>query len=229
MNEATMTPEEFDEEFGEIMLNGLNSQSTYIPLRQNKRIGINVAIRPLVFRASDDVIFFGGKLRVAFTLDGDNKPVKTKVIDLHPETAAQRLEDYCKGFSWLRQDHRRFSTVMGLGFAATKYNGTEVMAKLESGEMVNKFVTHLENQYSQYNDGASFQSRRQIINALGAAWKIQAKAICYAKPKIMPTEIVGHQSKVLNKAQNTYNHNVLSFADKVASMAVAAKEKDNAE
>ena len=45
-----LTQEQYQEEFGDTMLHGLDSNSTYIPLRTNKAMNLNVAIRPWVER-----------------------------------------------------------------------------------------------------------------------------------------------------------------------------------
>lgn len=232
MNEA-ISMEDFQDEFGEIMLNGLNSKDTYITLRQNKSTGINFSIRPIVSRSSDGVVIFGGKLRVGFTLDNQHAPIKTSVTALNDAAAFQRLKDYGAGFSWLKQNEIRFSTIVGLAFAASKYDWTLAEVALTENELASDFIARLERTYSQYHDGAKFQNKRLVIAALDAAWRMQATNVFRVMPETvqLPETVVGYQSKLLNEAQDSYVGNVVSFADKVKAMAEksAETEDDNAE
>lgn len=232
MNTA-LSMNEFQEEFGEIMLNGLDSRDTYIPLRQNKATGINFAIRPIVSRASSGVVIFGGKLRVGFTLDENHQPVKVSVTNLNEEAAVARLKEFGSGWAWLKQSAFRFSTICGFAFAASQYDWELAEVALTENELAKEFIERLERTYKQYNDGAKFQNKRRAIQALDAAWRMQATNVFRAMPQTvqLPPEIVGHQSKMLNEAQDSYGSNVVSFKDKVAAMAAqsAETETENAE
>ena len=179
MHDVTM--EEFDEKYGDYMLHGLSSHSTYIPLKTNARVGINIAIRPYVARLNSQVIMFGGKLRVGYTLDKNGYPIKTKVTDLHEEDAFNRLQEFCKGFSWQRQDFRRFSTVVGIGVAASPYD-PEVLDTIVNDGLASELLNKLESTYSQYNDGATFNHKRKAASALNDAWLLQAQSLVQPPP-----------------------------------------------
>jgi len=229
---AVMTAAEYEEQYGEMMLNGLSSLGTYIPLRTNARMGINVAIRPMVFRADDQVVVFGGKLRVGYTLNPDKTPVKTKITALNDETAEDQLTQFCKGFSWQKQSCRRFSTIMGIGLAASKYDGEVALAKLVDDHLAFQFIDRLERTYKQYND-ATFPSKRKAASALQDAWLLQAQnpQVFAPLPEAvqLPEDVVGTTSKVLNQAQDKYYDNVVSFKQKVAELAANVVEATDEE
>ena len=220
-----ITAQEYQDKYGDMMLDGLSSTDTYIPLRVNARYGTNVAIRPMVFRLSDDVVMFGGKFRVGFTLDG-NEFVQAKVVDLHSEQKMERLAEFCKGFSWQKQGSRRFSTVMGFGIAAGPYDGEAILAKLVEDQIAGKMLDSIEKTYKKYNDVGFGPLKRKAVAALQDAWLLQAQN-CFApmpETQVMPDKVLGKSSKLLNKAQDKYHDNVVSFKQKVAE----AKEKNSA-
>lgn len=213
-----ITAEQYYEKYEDYMLNGLSSASTYVPLKTNARVGINIAIRPYVMRLSDGALLFGGKLRVGYTIGDDGEYVKAKIVDLHEEDRFNRLKDFCKGFSWQKQDHRRFSTVMGIGVAASIYE-PEVLDKIVEDGLALEFVNKLESQYSQYNEGLTFNAKRKAATALMEAWLLQAEGLFKPVPEMVKTgPALGKTSKVLNKAQDSYTDNVVSFEQKVAEL-----------
>ena len=207
------------------MLNGLSSTSTYIPLRTNKRNGMNVAIRPYVLRESDSVVLLGGKFRVGYTLADDGDYEKAKVEAINPETRVEQLKDFCKGFSWLNQSDRRFSTLVFFGFAAGPYDGAEALEAIEEKGLALEFLKRLESTYEQYND-ASFTSIRKAAAALNDAWVIQSNGLFTAKPEVvaLPEGVLGQKSALLNQAQDKYHGNVLSFTEKVKELKQNASE-----
>ena len=221
MKQALSTTE-FTEEFGDMMLNGLDTNGTYIPFRQNKGTGINVAIRPRVFRIAPNVLVFGGTMRVGFTLDEDHNPIKAVVVDLNDAAAVERLKDYCAGFSWLKQNRQRFSTILGVAVAASRYDYEETLETVNV-DMVTQFVNRLERQYKKYNGDIGFQYKRKIVQALQAAWVIQMEGMFSEMPQAqkIPSSVVGTQSKLLNQAQDKHADNVISFKDKVAELLAA--------
>ena len=212
-----LSPEQFNEKYEDFMLDGLTSYNTYIPLKSNKRVGINIAIRPYVMRLSDGALLFGGKLRVGYTLEG-GEYVKTKIVDLHPEQRVERLKDFCKGFSWQKQSEARFSTVMGIGVAASIYE-PEVLEKIVEEGLSLQFLNKLESTYSQYNEGQTFNAKRKAAAALLDAWLLQAEGHFRPTPQMLDSgAALGKTSKVLNKAQDAYHDNVVSFEAKVAEL-----------
>lgn len=212
-----LNPEQFYEKYEDFMLDGLSSSNTYIPLKSNKRVGINIAIRPYVLRLSDGVVMFGGKLRVGYTLE-NGEYVKAKIVDLHEEQRFERLREFCKGFSWQKQDHRRFSTVMGIGVAASLYD-PEVLDKIVEDGLAMDLLNRLESTYSQYNEGATFNAKRKAAAALLDAWLLQAEGLFRSEPQVVKSgPALGTTSKVLNKAQDSYTDNVVSFEAKVAEI-----------
>jgi len=228
MNEV-MTQEQFQEEFGEDMLNGLDSDSTYIPLRFNAKMGINVAIRPLVTRLSPNSVFLGVKLRVGYTLDEQHNTAKSSVTNLSSDVAAQRLVDFCKGFLWRRADERRCSTVVGFGVAASQYDGEKVVTKLYDNLIAEKLISGLEATYKDHNGVGFAACRTTAIKALRAAWEIQITSGGVFSPlpemEILPEGVLGVQtSGILNQAEDSYTGNVVSFTDKVKELAAASKE-----
>ncbi len=229
-----LTQEQFTEQFGGLMLNGLDSEQTYIPLRQVKKSGINLAIRPLVDRISPELILFGVKLRVGFTLDEKHHPVKTNVVDMNQVVAVERLKEFCKGFSWIKADYRRFSTVLGIASVAGIYDRDNLLKKMEEEETALNFINMIETQHKQYNDNIRFQNKGLVVAALDAAWKIQLQELFIDSPlqgySVTPGQIVGESSKLLNQAnENSYHDNVIDFKDKVADMAADAAEAENSE
>ncbi len=224
----TSIQQQFNDEFGEIMLNGLSSTASYIPLRQSNRYGLNVAIRPAVFRAGPDVVVFGGKLRVGYTLDNNGNPVKAKVLDLQEKDAVLRLRDFCKGFKWLKESRKRFSTIVGFGFAASQYDGGTAIERIEENDLVAEFINRLERTYKQYNEGATFTNKTQVIAAIDASWRMLMETVFIALPATtqLADHIIGKQSKLLNKAQDNYTDNVVSFGGKVKELAAIAAEKE---
>lgn len=223
-----ITQKVFKEMFGEMMLNGLDSIATYIPLRTNARYGINVAIRPMVMRASSGVVLFGGKLRVGYTLDKRHRPIKTNVTDISDEVKTQRLIEFCKGFSWQKQDEGRFSTIIGVGVAAGAFDGEATLAALESNQIAADFINRLERTYKQYNGVTFGNNKGAAIAALNAAWVLQSKNPRIFKPlptfTQLPEGIIGKQTPILNKAQDKYRGNVVSFQQKVDDWAEQAQE-----
>ena len=228
---SKITQEVYKEMFGDMMLNGLDSIATYIPLRTNARYGINVAIRPMVMRASSGVVLFGGKLRVGYTLDGRHRPIKTNVTDISNEVKTQRLVDFCKGFSWQKQNQGRFSTIIGVGVAASAFDGPAALLALETNEIAVDFINRLERTYKQYNGVTFGNNKGAAIAALNAAWILQSNNPRIFKPqpefKPLPVEVVGKQTPILNKAQDKYRDNVVSFQQKVDDWAEQAQETDN--
>lgn len=229
-----LTVKQFETKFGGFMLNGLDSKQTYIPLRQVKKSGINLAIRPLVDRISSELILFGAKLRVGFTLDENHTLVKTNVVDISPTVAVDRLKDFCKGFSWINIDPRRFSTILGFASVAGIYDRDILLKKMDEEEITHNFINTLETQYKQYNSNIRFQNKGLIVAALDASWKIQVQNLFYGGTDVgqstTPEIIIGESSKLLNQANETkYDDNVVSFKDKVATMAADAAEADNSE
>jgi len=222
-----MTQKEFDEAFGDIMLPGLDSSGTYIPLRMSKTLGINVSIRPMVTRMADDVVLYGGKLRVGYTIDGKNfNPVETPTVNINKATAAKRLREFCKGFSWIKKDERRCSTFVGFAVAAGKHDGEKVLKKLEDGTTAKSFIDKLELTYKQYNDVGFTLNKGKAIQALNAAWHIQSQYAFKKLPKPLPDKVVGMESGVMNKAQPNYKGNVVSFQQKVAEKATKELDSD---
>ncbi len=225
---SKVTKAEFNEKFGSIMLNGLDSTSTYIPLRTNARYGINVAIRPMVLRVSSGVVLFGGKLRVGYTLDEKHAPVKTNVTEISEDVAVKRLKDFCKGFSWQKGNHQRLSTIMGFGVAATKFDKEGILSGLEVNNTAADFINRLERTYKQHNDVTFGNNKGTASAALDAAWVLQCdnpsvfSALQEFTP--LPDAIIGKQSGLLNKAQDKYRDNVVSFQKKVDDWAEAAAE-----
>ncbi len=230
-----MTQEVFKEMFGDMLLHGRDSNSTYIPLRTNARYGINVAIRPMVMRPSSGVVLFGGKLRVGYTLDAKHDIIKSNVTDISDEVRMQRLTDFCKGFSWQKQDPQRFSTVVGVGFAASAYDGAAALTMLEANEVAADFINRLERTYKQYN-GVTFGNNKSAAQAaLNAAWILQSNNRSIFKPvpefQTLPEDVIGKQSPVLNKAQDKYHDNVVSFQQKIedwAENATPVEDEDSA-
>jgi hypothetical protein len=233
---STITQEVFTEKFGDIMMHGLDSNSTYIPLRTNARYGLNVAIRPRVLRISTGVVLFGGTLRVGYTLDERHRPVKTNITDISNEVRVQRLTDFGKGFAWAKKDEKRFSTIIGVGIAASAFDGAAAITALETNGVAADFINRLERTYKQYNGVTFGNNKGAAIEALNAAWMLQSN-----NPRIfkelqeftpLPEEIVGKQSPVLNKAQDKYCDNVVSFQQKIDDWAEQAaqvtEEEDSA-
>jgi len=230
-----ITQEVFKEMFGDMMLNGLDSIGTYIPLRTNARYGINVAIRPMVMRASSGVVLFGGKLRVGYTLDTSHRPVKTNITDISNEVKTQRLIEFCKGFSWQKQNEGRFSTIIGVGVAASAFDGEAALAALENNQIASDFINRLERTYKQYNGVTFGNNKGAAIEALNAAWILQSKSPRIFKPlpefQQLPEAVVGKQTPIMNKAQDKYRDNVVSFQQKVndwAEQAAQDTEEDSA-
>ena len=214
-----MTEKQFDKEFGGMMLHGLDSTGTYIPLRTNKAIGINISIRPMVERVAEGVVLYGGKLRVGYTMDEKHKPLKSTPQNINPKAAAQRLKDFCKGFTWQRADERRFSTIVGVGIAATQYDGEKAVSAIDEKGLAADFINSLEKKYKQYNEVGFGANKRNAIKALNAAWAIKSKYVFSSLPSDnqSPDTVVGMASGVLNQAQKGYKTNVLSFNKKVKS------------
>ena len=226
---SKITQEVYKEMFGDMMLNGLDSIATYIPLRTNARYGINVAIRPMVMRASTGVVLFGGKLRVGYTLDNRHRPIKTNVTDISEDVRMQRLTDFCKGFSWQKQDEGRFSTIIGVGVAAGLYDGPAALLALESNEIAADFINRLERTYKQYNGVTFGNNKAAAIAALNAAWILQSNNRQIFMPlqwQQLPEEIVGKQTPIMNKAQDKYRDNVVSFQQKVNDWVEQAQETE---
>lgn len=225
-----ITQKVFKEMFGDMMLNGLDSIATYIPLRTNARYGINVAIRPMVLRASSGVVLFGGKLRVGYTLDEKRQPVKSNITDISTDVRVQRLTEFCKGFAWQKRSEKRFSTVIGVGVAAGAYDGVAALAALETNQIAADFINRLERTYKQYNDVAFGNNKGAAIEALNAAWVLQSNNPSIFKPlqdfTPLPEEIVGKQSPLLNKAQGKYLDNVVSFQQKIDDWAEQAQDTE---
>lgn len=217
MQEA-LSPQEFDDKYGEYLLDGLSSTSTYIPLKTNSRLGINIAIRPYVIRDSRGVVLFGGKLRVGYTRE-NGQIVTTKITALNDEARVEQLRNFCKGFKWQKQSGRRFSTVVGIAVAAGRYDG-EVVDQVIETKLAQKLIDSLESKFSQYNDDQSFNAKRKAAGALEAAWLIQAQKVFQPMPEAekMSPEALGTTSKVLNKAQDGYHDNVVSFQQKVEEL-----------
>lgn len=227
MNEV-MTQEQFQEKFGGDLLNGLDSNSTYIPLRANKKAGINVAIRPVIIRINQDTVLFGAKLRVGYTLDENHCPVKSSVTDISPDVSAQRLVDFCQGFTWRRADERRCSTIVGFAVAASQYDGAAILHKVYENPLVEKFIAGLEATYKDHNGVGFAACRRTAIAALRASWAIQIGTSGAFNPlpeiEVLPEDVVGEQtSGILNKAEDNYHDNVVSFSKKVKELAEEAK------
>lgn len=218
-----MTQEEFKETFGDMMLHGLDSTRTYIPLRMNKNLGINVAIRPFVQRLSENLVLFATTLRVGYTMDGNHNILKKSVTDISKDVAADRLRDFCKGFKWLKGSSCRFSTIVGFAVAASLYDEDQTVIALEENNIAAEFINRLDTKYQQYND-VGFSNKRKAIKALNAAWALQISNVFTSIPSStqLPDVIVGMKSGVLNKAQKGYDGNVLSFEAKVAEKAAEA-------
>ena len=230
-----ITQEVFKEMFGDMMLNGLDSIQTYIPLRTNARYGMNVAIRPMVMRPSAGVVLFGGKLRVGYTLDEKHRPVKGNITEISDEVRVQRLTDFCKGFSWQKQNPQRFSTIIGMGIAGSAFDGPAVLEALETNQVAADFINRLERTYKQYNGVTFGNNKAAAINALNAAWILQSNNRHIFRPLTeytqLPGEVVGKQTPILNKAQDKYRDNVVSFQQKVddwAEQAAQEAEEDSA-
>jgi len=225
---SKITQEVFKEKFGDMMMHGLDSNSTYIPLRTNARYGLNVALRPRVMRVSSGVVLFGGTLRVGFTLNERHQPVKTNVTDISDDVRIQRLTEFGKGFAWAKKTKERFSTVIGVGFAASAFDGEAAIAALETNGVASDFINRLERTYKQYNGVTFGNNKAAAVEALNAAWMLQSK-----NPRIfkelqdftpLPEGVVGKQTKVLNKAQDKYRDNVVSFQQKIDDWAEQAAE-----
>ena len=220
MNEDKITPESFQEAYGDMLLDGLSSNGTYIPLRTNKRLGINVSIRPYVLRVTDTIVLFGGKLRVGYTIE-DGKYAKTKIEAINSKARVEQLKNFCKGFSWQKIDDRRMSTMVGFGVAGGDFDGASARVSVEEDGLAAKLIKDLESKYSQYNDDASFTSVRKVASALNDAWMLQSQAV-YSDAVNLPPSVVGQQTGLLNQAQDKYHDNVVSFQDKVNELATAA-------
>lgn len=222
------TQESFQEKFGEMLLHGLDSVGTYIPLRTNKRFGLNIAIRPMVMRVSEGVVLFGGKLRVGYTLDPSHLPIKGNITDISEDVRVKRLQEFCKGFSWQKADARRFSTIMGLGIASTVYDRDAVLEYLVENKTAADFINRLERTYKQHNDVTFASHKAAAIEVMNAAWILQSD-----HPKVfmplpetvqLPEEVVGKQTPLLNQAQGKYHNNVVSFQQKINDWAEQAAQ-----
>lgn len=224
----TVTQEGFQEQYGDMMLNGLCSSNTYIPLRTNKRLGINVAIRPYVIRHSGAVILLGGKLRVGYTLADGGGYEKAAVTAINDEVREEQLREFCKGFSWLRSDSRRSSTLVFFAFAASEYDGELARDTITEEGLATNFLKRLQSTYEQYND-AGFTSIRKAASALNDAWLLQSESSSIFSPMPntvqLPDEVVGQASALLNQAQDKYHGNVVSFAEKVAELTASVVEE----
>ena len=164
-----------------------------------------------------------------YTMDKKHLPLKATTTNISPDAAAERLKDFCKGFTWIRADERRFSTVVGVGIAATKYDGDKALSAIEEKALAAEFINNLEAKYKQYNDVGFSTNKRQAIKALNAAWVIQSQKVFVALPVAvqLPDDVVGMKSGVLNKAQEGFGGNVVSFNKKVADKTAAAKESNS--
>jgi hypothetical protein len=230
-----ITQEVFTEMFGDMMLNGLDSIGTYIPLRTNARYGLNVALRPRVLRVSSGVVLYGGTLRVGYTLDDKHQPVKTNVTDISDDVRIQRLQDFGKGFAWAKKSKERLSTIIGMGIAASAFDGPAAINSLETNQIASDFINRLERTYKQYNGVTFGNNKAAAIEALNAAWILQSDNPRIFKPlqefTPLPEEVVGKQTKMLNKAQDKYRDNVVSFQQKIddwAEQAAQEAEEDSA-
>ncbi len=224
----SLTQKQFQETFGDMMLHGLDSNSTYIPLRVNKKSGINVAIRPFVTRLSESIVLFSVKLRVGYTMDEGHNILSKSATDISEDVAAGRLKDFCKGFTWQRADNRRFSTIVGFAVAASRYDGEQAAIAMEENNLAAEFINKLETKYKQYNDVGFTANKRKAIQALAAAWALQSDSVFTDLPTTtqLPDGIVGLSSGVLNKAQDGYHNNVVSFTEKVAALKAAAADAE---
>lgn len=216
---------EFKDEFGDMLLHGTDSLSTYIPLRINTSTGINVAIRPFVTRISDNAVLYSVKLRVGYTLNKNKKIMKASAININEKAASERLKNFCKGFAWMNLNAQRFSTMIGVVLAATQYDGAKTLERMEEKGMAAEFIDQLERRYKQYNNAGFTTNKKRAIQALDAAWILHSRQIFSSMPDetTLPKDLVGLHSGVLNEAQENYSGNVVSFMDKVAKLAEEAK------
>ena len=217
---------QYVKDYGDLLLNGLDSRQTYVVLRQNKTQGLNVAIRPAVERVGPNVVLFGGKFRVGYTTDDSYNIIKSKVVTLNPVSRETAIRDFCKGFLWQRVDQRRSSTVLGFGVAGSQYDRQRVIDDIVEGNLALEFVNQIDAKYKQYND-VGFQNKRKAAAAIQAAWLIQLETSFTVPPQaeFLPEEVVGTRSKLLNKAQDNHTDNVISFKEAVAAKVAKANSE----
>ena len=215
--------EEFLEKYDQYLLNGRTDGAAYIPLKVDYDTGINISLRPYAERIDANMVLFGGKFRVAYMLDDWGHVIEGQVVDLHDEDKAKRLHDACKGFNWTRASAKRFSTVVGVVMAATQYQ-PEVLTKVVDLGIATELLDHIHNMYKENNDG-EFENLKKAAACLQDAWMLQGANHFKQASKLHP-EVAGTHSEIINKGDDTYKSNVVSFREKVEQLQAAIDQAD---
>jgi len=146
------------------VMNGLSSTESYVILHRQKRNAMHLAIRPMVFRLGTQTIFVGGKLRIG----GDGTyggQVPDKIAATDVDERLEQLKAGYTGFSWSREDSRRVSTTVGLGFAATESDGEAFRDYFTEVDFIDKLVNVIENR-----TGTTVQNKRKVKQLLSDAY-----------------------------------------------------------
>lgn len=210
---SDITKEDFQEKFGSMLLNGLDSKGTYIPLRVDEEAGINVAVRPIVLRVSDEIVLVGGKLRCGYTLNSSKNQIKN-VTAISKAVEEKRLQDFCKGFTWQNQDSTRLSTVIGVGIAATMSDKQQVHQHMTDTNAAEEFINKAETTYKEHNGVGFGTYKLAAIEILDAAWRVRNPLVFTENDKV----------KNSVELQHTPKHNVVSLTKKIKELAKEASD-----
>jgi uncharacterized protein YgiM (DUF1202 family) len=129
-------------EAGHLIMDGLSSEKTYVVLQHAKRAGIHLAIRPFVYKQSENTAFVGGKLRVAFdaTYEGGMEMDEEGVVDNE-----QKLRDAYPKLDWHNSDYRRLSTTVGVIVGCPSgMSGTHLLELVSAEELADKLMEWVE-------------------------------------------------------------------------------------
>jgi hypothetical protein len=220
-----LSPDEYQEKYSGLLLNGVDSLGTYIPLLIDDDLGINIAVRPLVARLSPEVVLFGVKLRVGYTVDTNHQPL-VKNIDISYNVKRQRLIDACLGFSWLKRNSERVSTIAGFGLAASDADGESIRELLVANSYAKELLNRLNIMYQKENE-EEWDITDVSVSALHDGWLLESIAQFKYVPAL-PDGVVGQHTDLLVQGADTYKSNVVDFKKKIKDWSeAAADEQDN--
>jgi hypothetical protein len=128
-----------EEDFGEILRNGLNSTRSYVALKQKSRSPVFLQFRPFLHRLTNSVLYIGGKLS-AFP---DVSHEKWNALD-SAETRRDVLANAWKKLPQDRADESRIGSNAGFLVAAGGKDGAAFAKKFSSTHLIHALLEGIE-------------------------------------------------------------------------------------
>jgi len=189
-----------EDDFGDILRNGLSTTRTYVVLKQKSRSPVFLQFRPFVTRCNSVAVYIGGKLS-AF-LDSGHEKVKGVY-------GAERIAMLKAAWKKLPQDRVgdvRVGSNAGFYVITGKGDKSNFLSKFDKGHLIAKMLTGIEEEL-----GIEIDNRADVTAYLSWFYAQHLEGLFEGRAKL-PERSVGKKTDLLlgqKYAYQSYNQSEL--------------------